>query len=284
MSSESDLDLEVSDIGVDSILDAAGLDGTAQIIAAKAQSSRPAASRPSDPPVFDIHLGDLPGDDEDEASLSGLDQQFFGDDELWEVPRAGELSSRANGLARVGSAVDVRAHARASAAPRHSATEPAHEAASLHLSQLPHFDVELPEEDDSAGEAAFDATVAGFGRVPTSGGGRRRETDAVTTTRRPVMLRPSSRSSTDSGEGADGAVLGRARVATRIVRREGSADGERDPATSDETVALHLVDADLREDRDETAAAVDEAPEGGPRMGAAALMAWARPRGGDSST
>ena len=213
MPSDSDLDIQGVDLGIDSLLGAAGLDA------------------PAAPRVEPFSISSLSF--EAELDLSGVDELIAldgGADSLWDVPAP-----------------------RAAVVQRGPAAQPQASASwSGGADAVPEFDVSLPELDEEAG---FADTVAGFARIRSEGGARRREPPAGT--QRPVLVRPANQ---PGGPPAtvddDVAILGRARVATRLVRKDPGA----------------RADAAVADPADPSGGAPRTR---GPSLGAAALLEWA---------
>ena len=176
MLSDSDLDIQGVDLGIDSLLDAAGL-----------QPSRSESHEP-----FSLSSLNLDA----ELDLSGVDGLIGGDggvDSVWDVPAP-----------------------RAAVVQRGAPVPPPATSCTDAVVEVPEFDVSLPEMDE---EAAFAETVAGFARIRSEPTARRRE--PLVGTQRQVLFRPPHQ----TGGGLapaddDAAILGRARVATRLVRKE----------------------------------------------------------------
>lgn len=257
MPNRTDADsLSVSDIGVDSILDAAGLteddsemgsggesgmesDGISSWSADLGFGPDPTFTK-EDPPVLDEAEFALAFDDsaplvpdalDDAATLSGLDSGFFAgkqEEDIWEIPN--DRSRLVSPAAKARRAMGQNGVAAALPAPpvgRSGAT-----GTDPQVSQLPHFELDLPRNTiDPADQTIIAAQTEGG--VPDARAGIVQMKRATRTpspddpalgssTQRPVLIRPNNslaRSAPIDSPKNGGQVIARARVVSKVVRR-----------------------------------------------------------------
>ena len=274
MPKRTDASLSVSDIGVDSILDAAGLgdDYDSMLDAGPApvtelgsdlgfgpdpefaDSTRDVMDEEDFALALDANAPLIPDAPVDEDGLSGIDSGFFDPAvgaEMWEVPsdRGTRLAPTGNpnvlgqfGEPRRGSEQTKVIGGRVSRAPtsRPNPASPVNETvfrADPRLSQLPHFELDLPQDTTDPADQTVIASQDLKTGVPDARVGivkKRRSQrgpspeDFVgesSSTQRPVLIRPDdnlARVAPIDAAKNSGQVLARARVVSKVVRRRNS--------------------------------------------------------------
>lgn len=307
--------LSISDIGVDALLEAAGLTGEMDRLREDAAGR---GSNDSSLPSFDELVGNPPreleleldsvpgrsdftlgfGDGsglptEIDSGISGINESFFAPEAEPPANRVPDARKRVLALA---TAPDVAlddtapeplmlADARSNEATRMTGAEAIARFGSPKPSMTDDATL-LAEETHTewAPQLTSDAPIAAFSGIVRRKRGATESSEAASSTRRPVTLRPSSRSGvgdlSSDGQSA-GSVLGRARVATRVVRRSDSSGAS--------SVAAEDANATARPPHPtQSSSGAFEAPTTStehaplpstkPTSGATALMAWARRR------
>lgn len=317
--------LSISDIGVEALLEAAGLTGEMERLRDAAAGT---GCNDSSLPSFDELVGNPPreleldaesapgrsdftlgfGDGgglptEIDSGISGINESFFAPAAEPERARVPDARRRVLALA---TAPDVAfddtapeplmlADARASQPARMTGAEAiarfghAGQSIAEDATLLADEATLLAEEEaptEWAPQPASDAPMAAFSGIVRRKRGSSESTEAGASTRRPVVLRPSTRSTVDENSDgqSNGSVLGRARVATRIVRRSDTsgapavtADAERAAGRETRSPSPTQSSSGAFE---APATSTDHAPvpASQPTTGATALMAWARRR------
>ncbi|MFT6397685.1 MAG: hypothetical protein ACJAYU_002440 [Bradymonadia bacterium] len=252
MPKEPDADgLSISDIGVDFILDAAGLNDDESAVdagvvsswsadlgfgadAAPVKAVQLALDEDEFPLAFDEGAPLVIDSLDYDAELSGVDSGFFGgeqEEDIWEIPAGRSEVVLPATESRVASAQAAQTTAvNDSAAPNPPRGEV------LGLSQLPHFELDLPRDIiDPAGQTVL--ASQGPDGIPDARAGivqKKRGTRSPapagfsreSSTQRPVLIRPDSQlggtTPLDPPKNG-GQVLARAHLVTKVVRRRNGA-------------------------------------------------------------
>ncbi len=251
-------DLSVSDIGVDSILDAAGLGeddvsptqadaddqsaGGISLLTNDLEIGHESAYGEVDQPVldedefafaFDDNSLLVPESIDDGAELSGVDSGFFAgtfEEDIWEVP-----GDRSKALSPASIGLDTTEQNPVLATS--GAAAPSVDAMHPRLSQLPHFELDLPAESiDEGAQTVFAAqTESGVpdvraGIVQKKRAQRSKKGDDFkreSSTKRAVLIRPDDQFgvavSLDAPKDG-GQVIARTRIVSKVICRRNAPD------------------------------------------------------------